>query len=138
VLNTTVTRERISGLYTELARLRSDAAAKSRTGANTSGVMEKVDEAQRSLDTANETPVFEFVSVGLALDKTEAAIADGRHLLADVPASGTTLPQKEEAGVQKELPGAPTQTPASPGLAPVLTGIIACLGAAVLIRLARH
>ena len=121
-----------------LPGFRADAAAKNRTGTDTSGVMEKIDEAQRSLDTANATPVFEFVSVGLALDKTEAAIADGRRLLADVPVSGTTLPQKEGGAVQKELPGTPTQTPASPGLAPVLTGIIACLGAAVLMRLARH
>lgn len=134
VLNTTITRERISGLYAELARLRSDAAAKSRTGANTSGVMEKIDEAQRSLDTANATPVFEFVSVGLALDKTEAAIADGRRLLADVPASETTLPQQTGADVQKEVSGAPQQTPASPEPAPVLTGIVACLGAALLTR----
>ena len=138
VLNTTVTSERISGLYAELARLRSDAAAKSRTGANTSGVMEKIDEAQRSLDTANSTPVFEFVSVGLALDKTESAIADGRRVLADVPASGTKLPQKEGAVMQNQLPGTPQQTPASPEPAPVLMGIVACLGAAVIIRLAKH
>jgi hypothetical protein len=133
VLNTTITRERISGLYAELARLRADAAAKSRNGANTSGVIEKIDEAQRSLDTANSTPDFEYVSVGLALDKTEAAIADGRRLLEDVP-SGTTLPQKEGGAGQKELPGSPTQTRASTGLAPVLTGIIACLGAVVILK----
>ena len=115
VLNTTVTSERISGLYAELARLRADAAAKNRTGTNTSGVMEKIDEAQRSLDTANSTPVFEFVSVGLALDKTEAAIADGRRLLEDVPVSGTTLPQQDGAAVQKELPGTPHRLRHPPG-----------------------
>ncbi|MFA5267060.1 MAG: hypothetical protein WC379_03740 [Methanoregula sp.] len=134
VLNTTVTSERISGLYAELARLKTDAAAKSRTGAGTPGVMEKIDEAQRSLDTANSTPVFEFVSVGLALDKTDAALAEGRRLLDAVPVSGTTLPQQDGAALQKELPGTPQQTPASPGLAPVLTGIVACLGAVILLR----
>jgi hypothetical protein len=136
-LNTTVTRERISGLYAELARLRSDAAAKSRTGANTSGVMEKIDEAQRSLDTANATPVFEFVSVALALNKTESAIADGRRLLADVPVSGTTILQKDGTVVQSTIPGIPQQTPASPEPAPVLTGIVACLGAALFMRRVR-
>jgi hypothetical protein len=45
VLNTTVTRERISGLYAELSRLRADATAKNQTGAGTSRVMEKIDEA---------------------------------------------------------------------------------------------
>jgi hypothetical protein len=137
VLNTTVTRERISGLYAELARLRSDAAVKSRTGANTSGVMEKIDEAQRSLDTANATPVFEFVSVALALNKTESAIADGRRLLADVPVSGTTILQKDGTVVQSTIPGIPQQTPASPEPAPVLTGIVACLGAALFMRRVR-
>ena len=136
-LNTTVTRERISGLYAELARLRSDAAVKSRTGANTSGVMEKIDEAQRSLDTANATPVFEFVSVALALNKTESAIADGRRLLADVPVSGTTILQKDGTVVQSTIPGIPQQTPASPEPAPVLTGIVACLGAALFMRRVR-
>jgi hypothetical protein len=96
--------------------------------------MEKIDEAQRSLDTANSTSVFEFVSVGMALDKTEAAIADGRRLLADVPVSGTTPPQQDGAGMPKDLPGTPQQTPASPWLAPVLTGIVACLGAVILLR----
>jgi hypothetical protein len=133
VLNTTVTRERIGSLKAELARLRADAAAKNRTGAGTSRVLEKIDEAQQNLDVANATPVFEFVSVGLALDRAETAIAEGRHLLADVPASGTTLPQKEGATVQKELPGTPTQTPASSEPVPILTGIAACLGAAIIL-----
>lgn len=134
VLNTTITRERISGLYTELARLRADAAAKDRTGAGTSRVMEKIDEAQRSLDTANSTPVFEFVSVGLALDKTDAALAEGRRLLENVPVTGTSPAQQDGASTQKDLPGTPQQTPASPWAAPVLTGIVACLGAMSMLR----
>jgi hypothetical protein len=137
VLNTTITSERIRGLYAELARLRTDAAAKDRTGTSTSAIMEKIDEAQRSLDTANATPVFEFVSVGLALDKTDSALADGRRLLDDVPVSGTTLLQQDRAVVPKDVPGTPPQTPASPEPAPVLTGIVACLSAALLIRWVR-
>jgi hypothetical protein len=137
VLNTTITSERISRLYTELARLRADVAAKDRPGASTSAVMEKINEAQRSLDTANATPVFEFVSVGLALDKTEAALAEGRRLLDDVPVSGTTFPQQDSAAGQKTMPGTPEQTPASPEPAPVLTGIVACLVAALFVRRVR-
>jgi len=137
VLNTTITHDRISGLYTELARLRSDATEKSRTGANTSGVMEKIDEAQRSLDTANSTPAFEFVSVALALNKTESAIADGRRLLENVPVSETTLPQQDGAAVKNGSPDTHQQIPASPEPAPVLTGIVACLGAALLMRRVR-
>ena len=117
-------------MYTELARLRADTAAKNRTGINTTGVLEKIDEAKRSLDTANSTPVFEYVSVAEALNRTDAAITDGRHLLEDVPVSGTVLPQQTGVDVQKELPGTPQQNPASPAAAPVLTGIVACLGAA--------
>jgi hypothetical protein len=135
VLNITATRERISSLYAGLARLRADAAAKNQTGANTSGVMEKIDNAQRCLDTANSTPVFEFVSVGLALDKTYTAIADGRRLLAEVPVSDTMVPQQDGGGEQKELPDTP-QT-ASSAAAPVLTGIIVCLGTALLMRRVR-
>lgn len=134
VLNTTITRERISGLYAELSRLRNDTSVKNRTGINTTNVLEKIDEAERSLDTANSTPVFEYVSVAEALNRTDAAIADGRHLLEDVPVSGTVLPQQTGADVQKELPGTPQQNPASPAAAPVLTGIVACLGAALLAR----
>jgi hypothetical protein len=134
VLNTTITSERISRLYTELARLRADAAAKDRTGASTSAVMEKINEAQRSVDTANATPVFEFVSVGLALDKTDTALAEGRRLLDDVPVSGTTLPQQDGAGMPEDLPGTPQQTPASPLIYPVLTGIAACIGAVIVLR----
>jgi hypothetical protein len=137
VLNTTATSERISNLYAGLARLRADAAAKNQTGAGTSRVMEKIDEAQRSLDTANATPVFEFVSVGLALDKTESAIADGRRLLEDVPVSGTVIPQQDGTVGQNMTPGSPQQTPVSPEPAPVLTGIVACLWAALLMRWVR-
>ena len=137
VLNTTITRERISGLYAELARLRSDAAAESHTGANTSGVMEKIDEAQRSLDTANSTPVFEFVSVALALNKTESAIADGRRLLENVPVSETTFPQQDGAAVKNGFPDTPQQTQSSPEPAPVLLGVVACLGASLLMRRGR-
>ena len=134
VLNTTVTSERISRLYAELARLRADAAVKDRTGASTSAVMEKINEAQRSLDTANATPVFEFVSVGLALDKTDTALAEGRRLLDDVPVTGTSPAQQDRAGMPEDLPGTPQQTPASPLLYPVLTGIVACIGAVILLR----
>ncbi len=137
VLNTTVTEERIAGLYTELGQLRTDAAEKGRTGADTSVVMKKIDEAQGALDEANSTPAFEFVSVGLALNRTESAIADGRHLLEDVPGSEIVLPQQNGTVGQKELPGTPTQTPASPEPAPVLTGIVACLGATLLMRWVR-
>jgi hypothetical protein len=134
VLNTTVTRERIAGLSAELAQLRADAAAKIQTGAGTSGVMEKIDEAQQYLDTANSTPVFEFVSVGLALDRAESAIADGKRFLEDVPVPGTMSPQQNGPAEQKKLPGTPQQTPASPGSSPVLTGAVACIGAAGILR----
>ena len=137
VLNTTVTHEKINSLNAELARLRNDTSAKNRTGIDTTGVLEKIDEAQRSLDTANSTPDFEYVSVALALNRTESAIVNGRHLLEEEPVSGTTLPQTEVATMQKELPGTSQQTPASPATAPVLTGIIACLGAAILMRRVR-
>lgn len=135
VLNTTATEERIAGLSRDLAQLRADAAARHRGGTDTSVVMGKIDEAQRSLDEANATPVFEFVSVGLALNRTESAITEGRRLLADVPVSSTMLPHQEGMAVQNEEPGIPQKMPASPGLAPVLTGIVACLGAAVLLGL---
>lgn len=131
VLNTTVIRERIISLNGELARLRADAAAKNRSGGGTSGILEKIDEAQRNLDTANSTPVFEFVSVGLALDRADAAIADGKQLLREVMVSGTVNPKKEGTPGQDPLPGSPAQTPASAVPAPLLTGIVAC-GAAVL------
>ena len=134
VLNTTVTRERIGYLNAELARLSTDAAAKNRTGAGTAKVLEKIDEAQQSLDEANTTPVFEFVSVGLALDRTEAAIADGRRLLEDVAVPGTVSPQQNGTAGQKELPGTTQQTPASPGASPVLTGVVACIGAAGILK----
>jgi hypothetical protein len=134
VLNTTVTRERIGYLNAEIARLRTDAAAKNRTGAGTAKILEKIDEAQRSLDEANTTPVFEFVSVGLALDRTEAAIADGRRLLEDVAVPGTVSPQQNGTAGPKELPGTTQQTPASPGAFPVLTGVVACVGAAGILK----
>jgi hypothetical protein len=137
VLNTTVTRERIRGLNAELSRLRNDTSVKNRTGINTTGVLEKINEAQQSLDTANSTPVFEYVSVGEALNRTATAIADGRHLLADVPVSGTVLPYQDGATVQDEVPGTPRQTQASPEPCPVLMGIVACLGAALLVRWVR-
>jgi uncharacterized small protein (DUF1192 family) len=135
VLNTTITRERIGHLNAELARLRTDAAAKNRTGAGSAKVWEKIDEAQRSLDTANSTPVFEFESAGLALDRAEAAIADGRRLLEEVPVPGTMSPRQNGTAGQTELPRTPQQTPASPGASPVLTGVVACVGAAGVLRL---
>jgi len=135
VVNTTVTRERIGHLNAELARLRTDAAVKNRTGAGTARVLEKITEAQRSLDEANTTPIFEFESAGLALDRAETAIADGRLLLEDVPVSRTTIPQLTGAAVKEELPGTPQQTPASALPAPVLTGVVACIGAAGILRM---
>jgi hypothetical protein len=138
VVNTTVTRERIGHLNAELARLRTDAAVKNRTGAGTARVLEKITEAQRSLDEANTTPVFEFESAGLALDRAETAIADGRLLLEDVPVSRTTIPQLTGEAVKEELPGTPQQTPASALPAPVLTGIVACIGAAGVLKRREH
>lgn len=114
VLNTTITRERIQHLDAGIEQLRTDAAAKGRTGADISGVMEKAGEARRSLDTANSTPVFEFASVAVALDRTESSLAEGRHLLEDVPVSGTTPSQQGGEGMPEELPGTPRQTLASP------------------------
>ena len=136
ILNTTVTRERINSLNTELARLKVDAAAKNRTGASTSLLMEKIDEAQQDLETANSTPVFEFVSVGLALNRAESAIAAGRHLLEDVPVSATMLPRQGATAVQTELPGTPQQTPASPG--PVAIPVFAVLGAGLVVLVLRR
>ena len=134
VVNTTVTRERIGYLNAELTRLRTDAAVKNQTGTGTARVLEKITEAQRSLDEANTTPVFEFESAGLALDRAETAIADGRLLLEDVPVSRTTIPQLTGAAVKEKLPGTPQQTPASALPVPVLTGIIACIGAVGILR----
>jgi hypothetical protein len=136
VLNTTITRERISSLNAELARLRADAAAKNRTVAGTSRVMEKIDEAQKSLDEANTTPVFEFVSVAMALDRAESAIADGRRLLEDIPVSGTVIPQQDGAVGLKELPGTPQQTPAS--AVPVAIPVFAVLGAGLVVLVFRR
>jgi hypothetical protein len=137
ILNTTVTRERINGLNADLARLRADAAAKNRTGSSTSLIMEKIDEAQQDLDTVNATPVFEFVSVGLALDRAESAIAAGRRLLEDVPVSGTVIPQQDGAVGQKELPATPQQTPSSPE--PVAIPVFAVLlGAGLVILVLRR
>jgi len=135
VLNTSITRERIVTLTAELARLKADAAARTMTGADTSRVMEQIETAQQNLGEANTTPVFEFVSVDLALDRTESAIADGRRLLEDVAVSGTVSPQQTGTAGQKELPGTPHQTPASPVSSPVLTGVVACIGAAGILRL---
>ena len=134
VINTTISRERIGNLTAELARLRTDAAAKNRTGTSTALVMEKIDTAQQNLNTANTTPVFEFVSVGLALDRADSAIADGRRLLEDVPAPESVIPQQKGTAGQKDLPGTPQQTPASPDSVPVLTGVVACIGAAGILR----
>jgi hypothetical protein len=108
VLNTTITRERIAGLYADLAQLRTDAAAKQQGGADTTGVMEKIGEAQQSLDEANSTPVSEFVSVSMALNRTEAVLADGRRMVEEAGVTGTTIPVQESTG---ETAG---QTPASP------------------------
>jgi len=134
VLNTSITRERIAALTAELARLQADAAARTMTGADTSRVMEQIDIAHHNLGTANTTPAFEFVSIDLALNRTEEAIADGRRLLNDVPVSGTTVPQKAEPTVQEELPGTSSPTLASADPVPVLAGIVACAGAAFVMK----
>jgi hypothetical protein len=137
VLNTTITRERISILTAELVRLRADAGARNMTGADAPRVMEQIEVAQQNLDEANTTPAFEFVSIGLALDRTEAAIADGRRILEDVPVSNTTLMQQDGAVIKNGFADTPQQTPASPDPAPVLTGIVAFLGAALLMKRVR-
>jgi hypothetical protein len=134
VLNTTAVRERIGHLDAELARLRTDAAAKNRTGYGVTKVLDKITEAQRNLDEANTTPEFEFESAGLALDRAETAIADGRRVLEEVPVPGTTGQRQNGTAVQTELPGTTQETPASPGLFPVLMGIVACFGAAGVLR----
>jgi hypothetical protein len=134
VLNTTMSRERISSLTAELARLRADAATRNMTGTDTSLIMEQIDVAQQHLGKANTTPAFEFVSIGLALDRTESALAEGRRLLEAVPVPGTAVPQRAEPTVQKELPGPSSQTPASADPVPVLTGIVACAGASVALK----
>ncbi len=134
VLNTSISRERIGALSAEIARLQADAAARTMTGADTSRVMEQIEIAQQNLGKANTTPTFEFVSIDLALNRTEAAIADGRRLLEEMPVSGTVVPQKAEPTRREELPGTTSsQTPASSEPAPVLTGIVACLGAAIIL-----
>jgi hypothetical protein len=130
VLNTTITRERISGLYAELARLRAFTTAKNKAGTNTTAIMDKFDEAERSLDEANSTPVFEFVSVGLALNRTETAIDEGKRLLDQTP-YGNIVVEQGRTTIRNEEPVSPQKTPVSPGLAPVLTGIIACFGVAI-------
>lgn len=135
VLNTSMTRERIGTLTAELSRLRADAAARTMTGADTSPVMEQIEIAHQNLAMANTTPAFEFVSIDLALNRTEAALADGRRLLIDVPVSTTAAPQKAVPTGHEELPGtSSSQTPASADPAPVLTGIVACAGAAFVLR----
>jgi len=135
VLNTSMTRGRIDTLTAELARLEADADARTMTGADTSRVMEQIEIAHQNLALANTTPAFEFVSVDLALNRTEAALADGRRLLIDVPVSTTAAPQQAEPTGHGELPGtSSSQTPASADPAPVLTGIVACAGAVFLLR----
>lgn len=121
VLNTTVTEERIAGLYRDLGQLRAETAEKSSGGADMSGVIKKTDEAQQYLDEANDTPDSEFVSVATALNRTEAAIADGRRLLEEAAVAVTSPAQQAVAAA------ATPQTPASPE--PVLNGIGAIAGA---------
>ena len=134
VLNTTITQEKINHLNAGLARLRADAEARAMTGADTSLVMEQIEIAHQNLIQANTTPSFEFVSIGLALNRTEAAIADGRRLLEDAAVPGTVSPQQNGTTGQRELPGTTQQTQASPGASPVLTGSIACIGAAGILK----
>jgi len=136
VLNTTATRERISNLYAQLSRLRAFTEGRNKAGTNTSAVMEKIEEAERSLDEANSTPVFEFVSVGLALDRTDAAISDGLHLWEVMPIYSTVPPQQDCAAFQKELPGTPQQTPASP--VPVALLVFAVLGAVIVVLVSQR
>jgi hypothetical protein len=130
VLNTTITRERITGLSRDLVQLRADAAGKGRAGADTSGVLKKIDEAQKSLDEANATPVLEFASVSLALNRTEAAITDGRQLLAEVQVTGTPPVQQEKTTATMQ------QTPASPE--PVAIPFLAVSGAGIAFLVSRR
>lgn len=79
--------------------------------------MKKIDEAQSILDRANATPNSEFVSVAMALNRSEAAIADGRRLLEAAVVTAIS-------SAQPAIPAATTsQTPASPEH--VLNGISA-------------
>jgi hypothetical protein len=130
VLNTTITEERITGLFHDLKQLRADAAAQKQGGADTSGIMRKIDEAQQSLDEANATPVSEFVSVSMALNRTESAIADGRRLLAEVQVTGTPPVQ------QAKIAATTQQTPASPE--PVAIPFLAVSGAGIAFLVSRR
>ena len=104
VLNTTITRQKISNLYTELGQLRMDADQKNRAGTDTTGVMKKIEEAQQNLDTANTTPPLQYASVGFAINNTEAAIADGRRLLGEAPAPSGSVPEQVPApGLQTTI-----------------------------------
>ncbi len=134
VLNTSMTRERIGTLAAELTRLQNDTAARAMAGADTSRVMEQIGIAHQNLGTANTTPAFEFVSIDLALNRTEAALAEGRRLLAEEPVSGTAVPPATEPAGREELPGTSSPTPASADPAPVLTGILAGAGAAFVLK----
>ncbi len=137
VLNTTRTRERIASLADQLSELRADAVEKRQSVSGNSPVLEKIEEARRNLDKANTTPAFEFVSIELALNQTEAAIADGRRLLEDVPVAGTAV-SRPVSTVQQTLPYATSPTPASADPAPLLTGIVACAGAVAALRRGRR
>jgi hypothetical protein len=131
VLNTTITRQKISNLETELVQLRVDTDIKNRTGTDTTGVIKKIEEAQQNLDTANTTPPLQYASVAFAINNTEAAIADGRCLLGEVPAPGSSLPERlPEPGSKSPLP----TTVASSMPVPVFLVSVACAGALVIQR----
>jgi hypothetical protein len=144
VLNTTSTRQKISDLEAELARFMADVDTKNRTGTDTSGVMKKIEEAQKNLETANVTPPLEYVSVAIAINNAETAIADGKHLLGERLAPDGSFPQYGPAPGQKtttisaEEKGSQTTpyptTVASSLPFPVFMVIIACTGAVMVRR----
>lgn len=121
VLNTTITRQKIYELETELARIRADADLKSRAGTDISSAMKKIEEAQHYLDTANSTPPLQYASVAFAINNTEAAIADGRRLLGEAPAGSVPY--------RGEVPGQETttsqQTVPSKSSLPVFVAVVA-------------
>lgn len=130
VLNTTITRQKINGLQAELAQLRAYADMQNRTGTDTSGVMEKIEDAQQNLDTANATPPLQYASVAFAINNAETAIADGKRLLKEGPESGKTIIiiRGQKNGSTITLP----QTVAPSLSLPVFVVILACAGAVMM------
>jgi hypothetical protein len=123
VINTTITRQKISSLETELAQLRVDTDIKKRAGTDTTWVMKKIEEAQQNLETANTTPPLQYASVGFAINNTEAAIADGRRLLGAGPVPSNSVPEQVQTPGMQTTPS--QQTVPSPSFLPVFVAIVA-------------